>query len=210
MYLKKCTKTKLFFISLITVFFLFTVCTGCDENDISDEFAHDSNEFTHDTEDEEPIIQFDEEDELTLTVKVFFGDKEAIEADKPDEYEYVSPVYRRIPFTPDIDKAMHKTVESLIEGPKSEEENKVAIISDKAKVLDIKREDNTVIINFSEEVLTDAPTDNSQRGTTFQESIVFTLTQFPTVDNVLVEVEGEPWNQEGRSVWEDPLSRDSF
>ncbi len=203
-------KTSLFFISLITLFFLFTICTGCEENDISDEFTHDGDGFTHDTKDEEPIIQIDEEDELTLTVKLFFGDKEAIKADEPGEYEYVSPVYRRIPFTPDIDKAMRKTAESLIEGPREEEENKVAIISDKAKVLDIKREDNTVIINFSEEVLTDAPTDESQRGTTFQESIVFTLTQFPTVDNVLVEVEGEPWNEEGRSVWEEPLSRDSF
>jgi hypothetical protein len=36
------------------------------------------------------------------------------------------------------------------------------------------------------------------------QSLVFTLTQFPGIEKVLVLVEGEPWS-DGHFIWEEPL-----
>lgn len=192
-------------IVLVTVSSLILVpfATGCDEEDIPTDLTHEY--------DDEPVIQTNDEDELTLRVKLFFGDKEAMEENEPGEYGYVAPVFRSIEFTCEKEEAMETTLNELIQGPNSDEEDFIKTVDKETELISVEIDKNEELatVDFSEEVINNPPSDNSPAGTTFQESMVFTITQFPSVDKVQVNVEGSPWAYDG-SIWDSPMSRESF
>ncbi len=97
------------------------------------------------------------------------------------------------------------TLEALVAGPRVEDGNYYATVPASAEMIAVTREGSTLTINFSQEVLTDSP-GGTLWGSIFAQSIVFTATQFPEVEQVMVLVEGEFWD-DGHSVWEKPLGQ---
>ncbi len=190
----------------IATLMLWGITSGCDEEEIPYDFIYEMEG------EDSRIKQSDDEDgDLILRVKLFFADEEAVEEDETGEYGYVKPVYRNIEFTPDIERAMRMTLEELIKGPDTEEIDEHEVreaISSEAKILSLTIDEGTVTVNFSAEIYNDVPVD-ALEGTIFRESLIYTITQFPTIENLLVQVEGIPWNY-GQVYWYAPLDRESI
>lgn len=148
-------------------------------------------------EDEKP------EQPSTVRVVLYFADEEAVRDDIPGETGYLKAVTRDCPYTLEV---LRLALQELIRGPLPEESGLGRTIPASTKINSLAIEDGIALIDFSMEVIADAP-GGTCSGTLFIQSMVYTATQFPTVDLVLVTVEGEPWS-DGHSVWEEPIGRD--
>ena len=142
-----------------------------------------------------------------VKLTLYFPDKHAVESDEPGETGYVKPVVRVLPYTPQV---LRLAMEELIRGPLPAEGGVNPIIPTATKIRGIKIENGTAVINFSSALLhsPDSP-GGSFGGSLFVQAVVFTATEFPTVQNVLVQVEGEPYC-DGHFIWEQPISRESL
>ncbi len=139
-----------------------------------------------------------------VEVLLFFADPTLIESGEFGQFGYVLPITRKITVNEGEDKVF-RTFEALLTGPRAEEGEYYATVPAAAEIIAVNREGSTLTIDFSREVLTDSP-GGTLWGSVFVQSIVFTATQFPEVEQVKVLVEGEPWD-DGHSVWEKPLGQ---
>lgn len=143
--------------------------------------------------------------EKTLTIKLFFADNKLIAEDRPGQYGYVVPILRSIPYTPDETIALQVTLKELIRGPLTSDAGDLFFtIPETTQILGVKIEDKTAIINFSGELLADSA-GGTMVGKIFRESIIYTVTQCPSVKDLIVLVEDKPWS-DGHYVWDTPLS----
>lgn len=139
-------------------------------------------------------------EEKAVQFLLFFAEAEAIHSGKAGEYGFVAPVSRSAPADED---PLAAALAELIKGPRPEDGDFFSTLPPTAKVLSAQVEDRTARIDFSRELINDSP-GGTLGGTVFMQSLVFTLTQFPGIEKVLVMVEGEPWS-DGHFIWEEPL-----
>ncbi|MBS3943135.1 MAG: GerMN domain-containing protein [Dethiobacter sp.] len=165
---------------------LITVAAGCRPDEAVLPPDDDNNEETP--------------EERTMEFALFFGEAEAIHSGKAGEYGFVAPVTRSAPANED---PLAAALAELIKGPRPEDGDFFSTLPPTAKVLSAQLEDRTARIDFSRELISDSP-GGTLGGTVFMQSLVFTLTQFPGIEKVLVLVEGEPWS-DGHFIWEEPL-----
>ncbi len=136
---------------------------------------------------------------------LYFGDLEAAASGQEGNFGYVTPVEREISWSTNI---LWDTMRELVEGPHPEEATdelelgrtipeETAILSVACPTL----EDRTVEVN-----LRDSITRGTLEGMIFRQSLVYTMTEFPVVDKVLVKEEGEPWD-DGHWIWDEPVSQ---
>lgn len=142
-----------------------------------------------------------------VEVFLFFVDPTLVESGELGEFGYVLPITRSITVGEGED-VVRRTLEALLAGPRVEDGNYYATVPATAEMMAVTREGSTLTINFSQEVLTDSP-GGTLWGSIFVQSIVFTATQFPEVEQVMVLVEGEMWD-DGHSVWEKPLGQEDL
>ena len=71
------------------------------------------------------------------------------------------------------------------------------------KINKLSIQDKVAAIDFNEALLTDHPGGTLGGSITIQ-ALVFTASQFDSIDAVLVTVKGEPWN-DGHFVWDTPI-----
>lgn len=140
-------------------------------------------------------------------VLLFFADPALMESGELGEFGYVLPITRTLTVGEGEDVVV-RTLEALVSGPRVEDGNYYATVPAAAEMIAVTKEGSILTINFSQEVLTDSP-GGTLWGSTFVQSIVFTATQFPEVEQVMVLVEGEPWD-DGHSVWEKPLGQEDL
>ncbi|NLA26459.1 MAG: GerMN domain-containing protein [Firmicutes bacterium] len=140
-----------------------------------------------------------------VRITLYFGDKKAIEEGSPCNTGYVSPVVREFPHTTAV---LCLALEELIRGPLPGEENLVRTLPATVEILNIKIENEVALIDFSSEIITDSP-GGTLGGSILIQSLVYTVTEFPTVKSVLVTVEGETFS-DGHFIWENPISREYF
>ena len=118
----------------------------------------------------------------------------------------VSPEQRNIIVSPEtgIEGRIRLVVEELIRGP--EQTNLIRTIPAEARVLGVTVNDNTATINFSEEMQTRHPGGAAGENMTIL-SIANTVTEFPGIEFVMMQVEGAPMNIE-HVVLDAPVERD--
>lgn len=141
----------------------------------------------------------------TVKITLYFGDRKAIEEDSPCKTGYVSPVVREFPHTTAV---LRLALEELIRGPLSGEDNLVRTLPATVEILNVKVEKEVALIDFSSDLVTDSP-GGTLGGTILIQSLVYTATEFPAVNSVLVTVEGETYS-DGHRIWEYPISREDF
>ena len=140
----------------------------------------------------------------TMEVKVYFVDKQMINARVGYE-DMVKPVMRTIPKTEYVVRAV---IEELLKGPTSEEEVQgyTTFIPDAKQIssfarfglrpyshgqitlLSLSIKNKTAFVDFSNEL--EAYGGGSCASSLIYWQIVKTLTQFPTIDKVVISVEG--------------------
>ncbi len=129
-----------------------------------------------------------------LKLSIFIADKERVSSGVEGEYGFVKPVTVEVPYTlgtlrAAIGQLKGKTIPASV------------------NILGISIINRVATIDFSKELLT-APDrlSGTLGGTVFMQSIVFTSTQFPSVDAVSVLVEGKNFD-DGHIIWNKPIGR---
>ncbi len=143
----------------------------------------------------------------TVRVTLYFSDTAAVETGTTGATGFVKPVMRVFPHTTAV---LRLALEELIRGPLPGEGNLGRTLPAETKILSLKIKDGVALIDFSAELLTssDSPA-GSLGGSVFSQSIVYTATQFPSVEAVLVTVKGEPYS-DGHIIWDEPVNRDDL
>lgn len=120
----------------------------------------------------------------TMTVKVFFGSSNAGAA---GECENVLPVERKIAKTQAVGRA---ALEELLKGPTEEEKDKsyLTSINPGVKIQSLTISGGTARVDFS--ALLDQNVGGSCRVAAIAAQITETLKQFPTVQKVIISVDG--------------------
>jgi len=136
----------------------------------------------------------------TMEIKLYFADRAAVSEGKPGPYGFVAPAVRRVPATSGI---LKYTLNELIKGPLPQEEGLDPVLPSTVKVNGIVIKDRVAVIDFSKALLTDHP-GGTMGATITQQALVFTASQFDSVDGVMVTVEGSPWD-DGHFIWEYPI-----
>jgi len=116
-------------------------------------------------------------------------------------YSYFVPVTRMVPQSDDLIKT---AVEELIKGP-SPEMDLVATLPQDAKVLDVIRDESHVIVNFSKEI--EGYGGGLDAEQTLVDSVVLTVSQFPGVSQVSLQVEGESGVLPEGTLLENPIMK---
>ena len=137
---------------------------------------------------------------------LYFGDEEAIISGEPGQFGFVAPVEREVEWSTD---PLRDVMEQLIKGPlpgETSTDNKPVTpsIPEDTMILSLtcpSLEERVVTIN-----LRGADTAGTLGSSIFVRSVVYSLTTFPLVDQVLVQSDGEPWN-DGHFTWNEPLGR---
>ena len=140
-------------------------------------------------------------------VSLYFASREAIEEGVPKETGYTIPVSREIDDPQDLELLLKTTLEKLIEGPTSQEKEEYrasSVVHEFLTVREVKIDDKTAIVNVCEEMFGDEWAGGALRGVVFKQSFLYTALQFPEVEKLLVQVEGEVWD-DGHFRWEEPL-----
>ena len=135
-----------------------------------------------------------------MEIKLFFADKTLLEKGNPGEYGFVTPVIRKVPATSGILKA---ALNELIKGPQPEEKDLSPVIPAAAKVNKVSIKNRVAYIDFSKDLLTNH-SGGTLGGTIAMQGLVFTASQFDSVDGVLVTVEDQPWD-DGHFIWDTPV-----
>ena len=137
-----------------------------------------------------------------LALQLFFADWTAAAGAEPGELSFVVPVTRVVPFQSGV---LRLALQELIRGPLAEDGNAGRTLPVNTRLLNLEIKSGVAVIDFSADVY-----ENSLRGslggTIFMQSVVYTATQFPTVQSVQVLVTGHPW-EDGHYFWNTPLSR---
>lgn len=141
-----------------------------------------------------------EKPEAFWTIKLFFADRDLVAEDKPGPYGFVTPTMREVPVTSGI---LKYTLNELIKGPLSGEKNLGSVLPPTVKMNRLSIQDKVAIIDFSKALLTDHP-GGTLGGSITVQALVFTASQFDSIDGVLLTVEGEPWD-DGHFVWDTPI-----
>jgi len=142
--------------------------------------------------------------EETVEVNLYLGCREAIETGEPGKYGYVAPVTREITDSGDPEELLKVTLEELIQGPAPEEEEEVSkVVHDSLEVLEVEIKDGVARVNVCKEM--EDWYNGSTRGQVFVDSFVLTAAQFPEVRELIVQVEGEVWD-DGHFYWDEPRS----
>ncbi len=118
-----------------------------------------------------------------------------------DKQAYYVPVTRLIPQTDNVAKAV---VEELIKGPK-EGSPLIGSFITSTKVLDVKDENGTVVVNLSKDVL--KYDSGKEANPEAMEALVLSLTENTGVKQVQVMVEGKPLTAAGPYNFTKPVSR---
>lgn len=138
--------------------------------------------------------------DLVWSVKLFFADRDLVMKGKPGPYGFVTPAIREVPVTTGI---LKYTLNELIKGPTSGEENLGSVLPPTVTINKLSIQDRIAVIDFDEALLTDHP-GGTLGGSITMQALVFTATQFDSIDGVLVTVEGEPWD-DGHFIWDTPI-----
>jgi spore germination protein GerM len=140
----------------------------------------------------------------TVRIELYFSDNAAVARNEPGETGFMKKVTREFPHTLGV---LRLSLEELIRGPLPGEGDLAPTLPATTRILDLRIKDRVAIVDLSPAVLTDPGSpQGSFAGALFIRSLVLTATQFPTVDAVLVKVNGEPWC-DGHFTWEHPLGR---
>jgi spore germination protein GerM len=137
-----------------------------------------------------------------LALQLFFADGNAVVGAEPREFGFVAPVTRIVPFQSGV---LRLALQELIRGPLAEDGSAGRTLAGNTRILNLEIKDGVAIIDFSDDVF-DQNMRGSLHGIIFMQSIVYTATQFPTVESVQVLVTGHPW-EDGHFYWDKPLSR---
>ncbi|RQD76265.1 MAG: hypothetical protein D5R97_04625 [Candidatus Syntrophonatronum acetioxidans] len=136
-------------------------------------------------------------------INLYFCDVEAAATGEEGEFGYVTPVEREVPWTPGL---LWETVRQLNEGPQEERgpsnEDLARTLPENTEILSVPcptLEDRTVTVNLRNSITT-----GTLEGMIFRQSLVYTMTEFPLVDKVVVQEEGEPWD-DGHWIWDEPV-----
>ena len=213
--------TKHFLSIFLVMMLIFTMIAGLGcENPFATEIMENNdvegNGNGGDSGDTIPEVNDIPDEEKTLNVAVFFGDTEAINMGNPGDYGYVKEVTRRISYNENGEELLAKTLKLLIAGPEyngavddADEDNGLyPVISPDTVILDISiDEDNNAVVNLSQEA--GVSTGGTLGGAIFTQAMVYTATQFPSVETLQVLVEGSPWS-DGHSIWENPIGRNDL
>ncbi len=156
-------------------------------------------------EDRDLVALFEEE---TVEVSLYFGCQEAIQTGETGEYGYLTPVSREIIDPQDPEGLLQATLEMLIQGPTAKEEEKKEVspvVHDTLEVLSVEIECGVATVNVCQEMFGENWSGGTLGGSVFIDSFVYTVIQFTEVDKLLVQVEGENW-QDGHFYWDEPWS----
>ncbi|MEW5785616.1 MAG: GerMN domain-containing protein [Bacillota bacterium] len=140
--------------------------------------------------------------EPPVVLQLFFADQAAVQSGQPGAYGLVAPVQRTLPFTEGVLKL---ALQELIRGPLPSEAGLTATLPQSVRILNLELQGGLALIDLSGEALLESG-GGITSAAVFIQSIVLTATQFPTVDAVVVLVEGDPW-EDGHYSWRDPISR---
>ncbi|NLZ53552.1 MAG: hypothetical protein GX892_10480 [Thermoanaerobacteraceae bacterium] len=114
-------------------------------------------------------------------------------------FNYLVPVTRMVPKT---DNQIKTALEELIKGP-SENRGLVTLLPEDTKVLDVIQNDGEVLVNFSKEI------EGYGGGIDVEQSIVnsvvLTVSDFPGVETVSIQVEGKAGALPEGTVLETPI-----
>ncbi len=179
-------KKKIIFclILILIPLFLFSGCLNSNDRDGAD----DSNG---------EVI-----DDSRETVILYFGDTGLMASGLQGEYGFLKPVEREVSVSDDFPR---QALEQLMSGPLTEEEEASRTIPETAELADFKIEDNIAFVDFKDNFF-DNYAGGTLAGSVFIDSLIYTLTEFPTVEKVMVTVGGEPWC-DGHFIWEEPMGR---
>jgi spore germination protein GerM len=172
------------------------------------ETTPDPNELTEDTE---PVITHETAPQSVnsappsanaVTRTVYF-----IKVDQQGDLQWVA-LKRALPNT---NSPMTDALNSLIAGISSDEQQPglISLIPEGTRIISAAIQQGTAYISFSEEFLYNRYGIEGYAGQIRQ--IVWTATEFPTVNNVQILVEGRKVSYLGDSIWiGDPISRENF
>lgn len=140
----------------------------------------------------------------TVKISLYFSNQGAIETGTPGTTGYVTGVTRELPYTKGV---LRLALQELIKGPQAGEGTVGRTLPASTRILSLTIENKVAIINFSSDLLTAADSPGgSLGGAVFLQSIVYTATQFSTVDAALVKVNGEAYS-DGHYIWDQPVRR---
>ncbi|MEW5784066.1 MAG: GerMN domain-containing protein [Bacillota bacterium] len=140
-----------------------------------------------------------------VEVVLFFADAAAVDTGITENGLYVAPLSRELPGGEGL---VLRTLKQLSRGPLPGEGAFYGTLPVTAQILSFELTDGVAVIDYSPELLSDSP-GGSLTGIVFMQSLVFTATQFPEVEKVLVLVEGDPWS-DGHFLWDEPIGRDDL
>ncbi len=150
------------------------------------------------------VALFEEEEAAYQEVDLYFGYTEAIQTGETGRYGYVSPYRAEVPDHDHPEKLLTVTLEALFEGPDPEEEDFSPVVRDPVQIIALEiDEGGLATLNLSEEMFGEQWPGGSLAGNVFIQSVLWTATQFAEVNEVMVLVEGEPWD-DGHRIWDDP------
>ncbi len=140
----------------------------------------------------------------TVKITLYFSNQGAIETGTPGPTGFVMAVTRELPYTEGV---LRLALQELIRGPQPGEGAVGRTLPAATRILSLNIDERVAVINFSPELLTaeDSPA-GSLGGAVFMQSIVYTATQFSTVDAALVKVGGELYS-DGHVIWDQPVHR---
>ncbi|MCL6451136.1 MAG: GerMN domain-containing protein [Acetobacteraceae bacterium] len=133
---------------------------------------------------------------------LYFADEPLVVAGADGEFGLVVPVRRVVPSTAAPARA---AIEQLIAGPLPGDGEVGRTLPATARLRGLTIRDGVARVDFSAEFARDHAGGTTGGAVTVQ-SIVYTLTEFPTVKAVQVLVEGQPWS-DGHFVWDKPWPR---
>ncbi|MBU4332677.1 GerMN domain-containing protein [Patescibacteria group bacterium] len=172
-------------IIFLTILVFSLVLSGCILENI--EVNEDKGQPVAGDEQEDEMVDTeepqDEEDDMTTEIKVYFIDKQvAVERDCATVVEFA----REIPSTEAIGAA---AVNEMIKGPSMKEEGVASnAVPTGTKLLSLEIRDGAAYAHFSKELQNYGG--GSCAVSAIRAQIESTLKQFPTVDSVVISVEG--------------------
>ena len=141
-------------------------------------------------------------EDQAVTVQLFFISRQAAESGREGNFGLVEPVSRTLPYEPGV---LRLALRELMRGPLPEETGLLAVLPGSVDILNLELHEGLAVIDLSGEAMPDRSW-GSTAVIAFIQSLVYTATQFPTVDRIVVLVEGDPWH-DGHFIWDEPLDR---
>ncbi len=138
----------------------------------------------------------------TTTLTLYLADTPAAVSGIEGEWRFVIPVTRLVAKTT---QPALKAVQELIAGPRPEDGEVGRVMPEVSKVLGVWIKDRVAYVNLSRE-FQEKHSGGTLGGSITASSIVLTMTEFPTVDKVQIQVEGKPWS-DGHFEFTEPWTR---